>query len=145
MSLHTRNLLVMTLDQNEKKELIAVIEGSNANYARFNWTALAIMITALIAVMGWAISVESRLTEYKASMNLNERVKNLEELMVPVLVDYKVKKEMEKLEAERAVRRAASGKSKGPAMVAPNPVPPVIDAKIEEKARNWAEDQVWQR
>jgi len=122
------------MDNKEKAELLAAMDASN--YAKFNWTALAFAGTVLIAVIGWIFSVESRLVENRASMNLNSRVTNLEEVLMPVLVDLKVRQELEKVE---------NRKKKSIAMVAPGTkAEPSKTPKIEEDAQNWARGQIQQ-
>ena len=50
----------------------------------------------LAAICGWAYSVEHRLGRHEGILSLDSRVSNLEELLTPIIVEYKVQQELEK-------------------------------------------------
>lgn len=69
---------------------------------KIDWNIVSIILSILIVTVGWGVSVEIRMAQH-ASMNdleesidhLTTRVSNLEELLIPIIVDYRVQKEVE--------------------------------------------------
>ncbi len=122
--------------------------------SNINWSAISVMATFVIIIISWSISVEVRLSAHQASTiknlnttieSLNQRVKNIEDLMTPMLVDWKVKEELRKL----GIRRSSlTPPSATPAPLPPlPPVPPSTEPpkEIKESAQKWAESQIQQR
>lgn len=144
---------------------------------RINWNALAAIAPLFIVILGWAISIEVRMSQHANietiqneinAMKLEEhqerqtisnqinsfttevrglvrRIQNLEEILTPMLVDYKVRKELEK-----------STPAPNPA---PAPAPPTWDratpslpkfsllpnpsqSPIEKEAEKWAKEAI---
>ena len=58
-----------------------------------NWGALEIAVILAIAIIGWAVSMEVRLSK---ATDVNARIKNIEELMYPMLVEWEVEQRMKK-------------------------------------------------
>lgn len=59
--------------------------------SEWNWGALEVVLLLAIAVVGWAVSMEVRLS---AASDVNARIKNIEELMYPMLVEWEVEQRM---------------------------------------------------
>lgn len=59
--------------------------------------ALVTLIIGLVgSIIGWVISVENRLATQAEALQLSNRVRAMEELMLPLLIDWKTHKELEK-------------------------------------------------
>lgn len=65
---------------------------------RINTTAL---VASLVAVAGWAISIELRLRDSEDVRSLRSRVCNIEELITPVLIDHEIDCRLRKLQREQ--------------------------------------------
>jgi hypothetical protein len=113
---------------------------------KINWGIAEVVLAAIVISVGWAVSVEVRMAQHKSLENISQRLGNIEELMLPVLVDFKTRQEVEKRLAERGYRTAP-----------PEPIsefmedhdhdPPSIEEVIEEessKAEDWARDAIRQ-
>jgi hypothetical protein len=57
---------------------------------------IALLLVLITTVVGWGVSVESRLAAQAESLQLSNRVRAMEELMLPLLIDWKTHKELEK-------------------------------------------------
>ena len=57
---------------------------------------IALLLVLITSVVGWGVSVESRLAAQAESLQLSNRVRAMEELMLPLLIDWKTHKELEK-------------------------------------------------
>ena len=86
----------------------------------------ATIIMLILGLVGWGWNVERRMTKMEASSSLSQRVENLENALLPILVDFKVKEELTKL----------------------SPVPQPVLAKKEDIANikkgseKWAKEQI---
>ena len=56
----------------------------------------ALVITLILGLIGWGWNVERRMTKVESTTNLAHRVENLENALLPILVDYKVQSELSK-------------------------------------------------
>ena len=54
---------------------------------KLNWTAIGAGIGLLIVVIGWAWSIEHRLSK---ATDVSNRLKTIEEALLPVLIDFKI-------------------------------------------------------
>ena len=81
----------------------------------------ALIFTVVIAVATWGWNVERRMTMVESAGKLNKRIENVENALMPILVEFKVKEELEKRE-----------------MVTPHFKPP----EITEEAKKWAVEQM---
>jgi hypothetical protein len=57
---------------------------------------IALLLVLITTVVGWGVSVESRLAAQAESLQLSNRVRAMEELMLPLLIDWKTHKELER-------------------------------------------------
>lgn len=116
---------------------------------KVNWTVIGILAPILGALIAWAISIEVRLNQYQDSLELSDRVSNLERLLLPVLVDWKVEQELKKvakLERPNPVRVAPhQPESSIPDTVGvvPKSVKPVLP-KMQKDAEDWAQEAIRQ-
>jgi hypothetical protein len=94
----------------------------------FNLGMLETLVIVLIAVIAWGVSVEVRLSNHNTMQSILKRMENLETLLTPVLVDWKVQKELEK----RGIKE-----------------PPECERKhlpkMRKDAETWADDAVQRR
>lgn len=89
----------------------------------------ALITTAIIAVLGWGWRVEHRMTTIEAGQDLTQRVKSIEDALLPILVDWKVQKELaEKLGADSILPEPEKQKK----------------AEIRRKSEDWANKQIKQ-
>lgn len=105
---------------------------------KLRWDIVALVVPVLLALIAWGSSVESRLTKHDVTVDLSNRVKNLEDNMVPLLVEYKV--------AERIKEFENKQKEESSKKVAPLPMmmKPPSRASLEKDAKKWAESQIRQ-
>ena len=112
---------------------------------RIDWGFISVVFAILIVSVGWGVSVEIRMSQQVSIKNIQEsvdalvsRTQNIEKLLVPVIVDYRVRKEVEE----------KMSKIKHPPV--PSPVPtsapslPVVTQTPEmiNNAKRWAEDRI---
>jgi hypothetical protein len=64
--------------------------------------------TFVILVGGWAVTIETRLSGVQQSLDVSDRVANLERLLYPVLVEMEVRKRMSDLSPFGSPGRAES-------------------------------------
>ncbi len=57
---------------------------------KLNWTAIQIVLSILLPVIVWGVTVETRLATTAKVETLNERIEQLEAALLPVLIEYKV-------------------------------------------------------
>jgi hypothetical protein len=101
---------------------------------KIDWGAAAVLVPTLLALLGWGISIEVRLSRQSEAKELSTRIQNLETLMLPLLVDWKVEQELKKHAAEPPA----------PAPVLPRISPPK-EERLRVDAKKWAEGAVQQR
>jgi hypothetical protein len=108
-----------------------------------------IIISLAIAVVSWGVSVESRFSKYEEALNLSNRVRAMEELLLPMLIDWKTHKEVKKWQEENIKKiEKEVGKSDLKPKIAPSlvpvfeeEVPPVVKKKVDEWAKGIVESQ----
>jgi hypothetical protein len=127
---------------------------------KVDWQAAAVVVFIVAALIGWGVSVEVRLAQHAGVEMMSQRIKNIEDLMTPVLVDWKVQQELKKYGMVPMVAPV-------PPTPVPTPVPPTehpmigreLDlptpvpsstekpdhSQIEKDAQKWASDRVQQR
>lgn len=75
-----------------------------ANNMRNNidWGFVSVIVAVLIVAVGWGVSVEIRMSQHASFNTIQEsidtlvsRIQNIERLLIPVIVDYRVRKEVE--------------------------------------------------
>jgi len=103
-----------------------------------NWPAVGVVVVVLLAWIGWENSQEKRIADFHTAADLSERVQNLENLLVPLLVEFKVQQAL----AERAPE---------PPVVEPIPIEPDVHippreqpAAVREEAEKWANERIKQ-
>lgn len=128
---------------------------------KVDWQAAAVVVFVVAALIGWGVSVEVRLAQHAGVETLSQRIKNIEDLMTPVLVDWKVQLELKKYGIAPMLVPVP------PTPVPSTPVPPTEHpmigrepdlptpvplptkkpdhSQIEKDAQKWANDQVQQR
>ena len=139
-------------------------------HKKFEWSMLAFLAPFVLAVIGWGISVEVRMSTSNAlidtkvakmdnALNFSDRVKHIEDLMLPLLVDWKVNQEMKKILNPKADwGPPADPFVKVPAGVPAGSAPAGTDPskkyttlnqskaewynKIEKEAENWAKLEI---
>ena len=94
---------------------------------RINWTTVGVITPVILAIVGWGISIESRLGKYESSLELSQRVKNLEDAMLPLLVDWKVEQELKKRLPEPPKPVSTTAK---------------LTDDVKKKADSWARSQL---
>jgi hypothetical protein len=97
---------------------------------KINWAAVAVIAAMIGGTVGWCVTVENRLGTYSKAMELSERVKNIEDLMLPILVEYETRKRI-------------NGHTHDHSHVEPMP-PPSLDEwdDVRQEAMDWAEDEM---
>lgn len=61
-----------------------------------------VISTVLIAALTWAWNLQGRITALESTQKVVKRVENLENLMIPIAIEFEVNKRMEEREAEMA-------------------------------------------
>ncbi len=99
---------------------------------KFEWSMFTFLVPIILAVIGWGISVEVRMSKsdvlidakvakMDSALDFSERVKHIEDMLLPLLVDWKVNQELKKLQSK--------------------PMAAVPD-KVREDAKQWAELEI---
>ena len=57
---------------------------------KINISLLAIIVTILISMFGWMVSVEVRMSQNRSLQEFGTRLQTLENNILPLLVEYKV-------------------------------------------------------
>lgn len=111
---------------------------------------LALIGLAGLAV-GWLFSVEYRLGTYQATLDVSKRVENLEELLVPVLVEFRAREIVRERNSEAGREGiepplpSTSGGTSGTGfsgLPAPIPSEEVDMRDVREEATKWANDAI---
>ena len=106
---------------------------------KINWTIVAILVPVVLMIIGWGYSIESSLAVVSSSVDLSNRVAILEELVTPLIIDYKVEQTLKNM-----------GVDVGRNYIQPNPAPPKIELTkphvddIIKKAEDWTKSQIRQ-
>lgn len=71
---------------------------------KFPWKEVynGVVTAVLVGALTWAWNLQGRITRLESQQNIVQRVENLENLLVPIIVDYEVKKELKRREQEAA-------------------------------------------
>jgi hypothetical protein len=113
---------------------------------KVDWQAAAVVVFIVAALIGWGVSVEVRLAQHAGVETLSQRIKNIEDLMTPVLVDWKVQQELRKYGVMVAPTPMSPTPSPDPPVLPVVPGPPKrSQSEIEKDAQKWAKEQVQQR
>lgn len=112
---------------------------------KIDWQAVAVVVALLMTVLGWGVSVEVRMAHYSSLQEIHDRLGVIEKNLQDLLVDMKVREELEK---------------KGVVMPSllpeiPAPMPPIasdeqpklpnvgqVREEIQNESRKWAESQL---
>ena len=68
---------------------------------KLNWAAAVAIVGIATPVLAWAVSVESRLSHTARIEALTERIEQLENALLPVLIEYRVTQTVKELEKSR--------------------------------------------
>ena len=96
---------------------------------KIDWSFIGVIVAILIVVVGWGVSVEVRMSSHASVQSVEQeqkqlesriamrqtaedtrdaaadaRMANLEKLLVPVIVDYRVRKELEAAKSSHSVK-----------------------------------------
>lgn len=99
---------------------------------KLNWTAIGVLGGLLL----YAGSVEYRLGTYQSTLDVSERVQNLETLLQPVLIEYRVEQRLKELRGEVSIMVDDAPE---PPMMVPHLAPP--EEELREEAQEWAAEQ----
>ena len=133
--------MIKVIGQPHKKTLTRPTQWSTK---RINWTAIAAVVALITSVLTWVISVEVRFAKQSDINSVTQRIENIEQLLTPVLVDWKVKEELKKYGVFHTVPAPmAMPPGEGNPSVEPTPLP-TFD-KLEDRAKRWADNAVQQR
>jgi len=109
---------------------------------RVDWQAMAVVVFIIAGLVGWSISVEVRMAQHATAEILSQRVKNIEDLMTPMLVDWRVQQELKKYDTTKkydlSKLGSISNSGSGVLSVSSTDNP----AKIKEAAKKWAEKKI---
>lgn len=72
---------------------------------------LAIYVGVITALISWGVSVEVRIAKEAEALNLSNRVRAMEELMLPMLIDWKTHVEVKKWQEEN-IKKVSGAVSK---------------------------------
>ena len=109
---------------------------------RIDWGFISVISAILIVSIGWGVSVEIRMSQHASMKNIQEsvdtlvsRTQNIEKLLVPVIVDYRVRKEVEE--------KIAKFKHHSPSPTSAPSLPNVTQTpEMINNAKMWAEDRI---
>ena len=112
---------------------------------KLDWNFISVLVAVIIVVGGWGVSVELRMAQH-ASLNtiqesldnVNSRVQNIEKLLMPVIVDYRVRKELE----DRAAKAIPTPPTPPAPKVTSHPHPAPVKSDVESRAKQWAEEEI---
>jgi len=106
---------------------------------------ISLLTAIIIALGGWIWHSEGRFSRLEASQNVVERVSKLENALLPVLVEYRMREEMKRLGINLETDEEAPAEKPKPS---PKPVRgksrKEIETEVREKAREWANQQIQQ-
>jgi prefoldin subunit 5 len=113
---------------------------------KIDWGFISVVFAILIVSIGWGVSVEIRMSQQASMKTIQEsvdalvsRTQNIEKLLIPVIVDYKVRKEVEEKIAK--IKHHAPTLSPVPAPAVSLPVVSQTPEMIND-AKRWAEDRI---
>ena len=101
---------------------------------KINWS----IVGPMLAVLVWVGSMEYRLGKVNSTLDVSQRVKNIEDLMVPLLVEFKVQEALGKMQLPAHVEHTE------PPVIDPPPILPYPQSQIREESQKWAEDRIKQ-
>jgi hypothetical protein len=130
---------------------------------QIDWSFASVVlatIVAIISAIGWGVSVEVRFAQ-QASLKtiqesvdalassvsaLNSRTQNIEKLLLPVIVDYRVRKEVEE-KLSKALPAPYIRSPAPPDLLDPNGSPSITPdvqqtPKMVSDAEKWAKEQI---
>jgi len=64
---------------------------------KINWSIVAVIAPIVMCIFGWAYSIESRLSSVSSTADLSNRVALLEELITPLIIEYRVTEKLKEL------------------------------------------------
>ena len=113
-----------------------------------DWGFVSVVVAILIVIIGWGVSVEVRMAQH-ASLNtvqesvdaIGSRTQNIEKLLLPIIVDYKVRKELENMSASHTTPEPSIGLKVSPKMTIKATGPKKAE-DIEHRAQHWAEQEI---
>lgn len=90
-----------------------------------------ILLALMSPLYAWMWSIEKRMSSVEAAQDLVARIQNLEDALLPVLVEYKLQEELKKIQSEDENE---------------SPLDTISPAEknLRETANRWAEDQLKQ-
>jgi len=120
---------------------------TNWSFKRINWTAIAAIVALITSILTWVISVEVRFARQEDINSVTQRIVNIEKLMTPMLVDWKVKQELKKygIDINPIPPPEPRGLPPGDGEPSITPIPQLPPlTKLEDGAKRWAENAVQQ-
>ena len=99
---------------------------------------VAVAIGLAASAVGWAITVENRLATQAEALNLSNRVRAMEELMLPMLIDWKTHKELRKWQQNNIDKIKGEVDKGNKPKAAPLIVDEEVPAAVRHKVDNWA-------
>ena len=109
---------------------------------RYQKVDLAIYVGVITALIGWGVSVENRLAKEAEALNLSNRIRAMEELMLPMLIDWKTHKELKKWQQENIEK--VRGQVNRPGGSKPSPTKPAAVDEVPDTVRQnvdkWAQN-----
>jgi hypothetical protein len=99
---------------------------------KINWNIAAIVLPLLVGLIGWGVTVETRIDR---ALDVDARLSNIEELLRPLLVEYEVRKRLDEMY------------STDPMTAPPEPEPETpqvreeIAREVDDRIKQWAPPQ----
>lgn len=112
---------------------------------KIDWSIVSFIASLLIVVISWGVSVEVRMTRHVSIQTVEDsvevltvRVANLEQLLVPIIVNYRVQEELKKVDTS-----ASSESPRKPVLIEAKPGEPISRTKkILEDATRWTHQEL---
>jgi hypothetical protein len=103
---------------------------------KIDWQAVAVVVALIMTCLGWGVSVEVRMAHYSSLQEIQNRLEVIEKNLQELLVDMKVREELEK-----------KGIVGLPVIPAPKPDEALPDVNqirndLQSSAKKWAESQL---
>ena len=118
---------------------------------KINWNIVAIVAPLLIAIIGWAYSIENRLAQISSSVDVVNRVTVIEELITPLIIEYQIVQRLKEMGIDaNGYDEIIPAPFHAPGHLEPPvdsdvPTAPAPDIeKIREEAEDWTMEQIKQ-
>jgi len=104
-----------------------------------DWQAITVIVFIIAGMIGWSISVEVRIAQHASVETLSQRIKNIEDVMTPVLIDWKVQQELRKYDVSKKYDLTKLGSTGSLSLSGSDQH---NSEKIKEAAKKWAEKKI---